>query len=447
MYSRLAQDDLEELTLPSNNRRSSASWGLLAFAIVVLLLLTFPRLPQAPNSPGRRPSPAFHYMAALPTSKSTENIQRGENQVVNTKTNSEEMFPTSAASSGSDPQCVPAGKIGFAKTHKTASSTVQNIFLRWGLEQGWNFALLTSGSHLGPPNNQYVLDQPFQASWLRGVPWADMAEVKGYQAFVLHTMWSQEEVEQVLGKGGAYITILRDPVDQFESLYSYSHFETKLHVDIEGFVERYVKRDREMPRMNGYLGRNQQLWDLGLTDTLHFDLVEAKVQQVDKNFHLVMIAESMEESLVLLSHELCWPLANMTSLKLNARKASQKSALSEGARQKLKSWLSADYHLYNHFAKKLEDKMLKFGKDRLAAEVAQLQRLNLDVRERCVLDTVEDTGKLSENFRPWSKDVVGFRVSPEEDCQHFAKTEVHFIDEVRANQLKRLRDWWKKSGG
>jgi len=447
MYSRLAQDDSEESTLPSNNRRRSASWGLLAFALLVLLLLTFPRLPQeAPSSQaGRHPSPAFHYMAALPTlpTKSTENIQRGENQVVNTKTNSEEMFTTS----GSHPQCVPAAKIGFAKTHKTASSTVQNIFLRWGLEQGWNFALLTSGSHLGPPNNQYVLDKPFQASWLRGVPWADMAEVEGYQALVLHTMWNQEEVEQVLGKGATYITILRDPVDQFESLYSYSHFETKLHVDIEGFVKRYVERDRDLPRMNGYLGRNQQLWDLGLTDTLHFDLVEAKVRDVDKNFHLVMIAEHFDESLVLLSHELCWPLANMTSLKLNARKASQKSALSEGARKKLKTWLAADYHLYNHFVKKLEDKMLRFGKDRLAAEVAQLQRLNMEVRERCVLEEVKDTGKLSENFRPWSKDVVGFRVSPEVDCQHFAKTEVHFIDEVRANQLKRLRGWWKKGGG
>ena len=64
--------------------------------------------------------------------------------------------------------------------------------------------------------------------------------------------------------------------------------------------------------MNGYLGRNQQLWDLGLTNTSHFDLVEAKVQEVDKNFHLVMIAEHFEESLVLLSHQLCWPLANMT---------------------------------------------------------------------------------------------------------------------------------------
>jgi len=451
MYTRLAQEDSEESALPSNNRRSSASWGLLAIAIVVLLLLTFPRLPQAPNKV--RPSPAFHYMPALPqdtdeatTSKNTEKakIQADQNHQVITKT---EVFTTSVTSSGAPLQCVPAEKVGFAKTHKTASSTVQNIFLRWGLNHGWNFALLTSGSHLGPPNNQYVLNQPFQASWLRGVPWEDMADAEGYQAVVLHTMWSQEEVEKVLGKEAIYITIVRDPVDQFESLYSYSHFETKLHVDIEEFVRRYVEPDREMPRMNGYLGRNQQLWDLGLMDTLHFDLVEAKVEEVDKNFHLVMIAEHFEESLVLLSHQLCWPLANMTSLKLNARKASQKSALSDIARQKLKSWLAADYHLYDHFTKKLEDKMLKFGKEKLAAEVAELQRLNLEVRERCVLEEVKDTGKLSENFRPWSKDVVGFRVSPEEDCQHFAKTEVHFIDEVRAHQMKRLREWWKSRGG
>ena len=92
----------------------------------------------------------------------------------------------------------------------------------------------------------------------------------------------------------------------------------------------------------------------------------------------------------------------------------------------LKSWLAADYQLYNHFAKKLEDKMLKFGKERLAEEVAELQRLNLEVRERCVLEEVLDTGRLSKNFRPWSKDVTGFRVRPEQECQHFAKTEVQF---------------------
>ena len=86
----------------------------------------------------------------------------------------------------------------------------------------------------------------------------------------------------------------------------------KLHTDIDEFVKKYIDEEREMPRINGYLGRNQQLWDLGLMYTLHFDLVKKKVQDVDKNFHLVLIAEHFDESLVLLSHELCWPLTNMT---------------------------------------------------------------------------------------------------------------------------------------
>ena len=70
--------------------------------------------------------------------------------------------------------------------------------------------------------------------------------------------------------------------------------------------------------------------------------------------------------------------------------------------------------------------MVEFGKERLAAEVAELQKLNLEVRERCVLEEVLDTGRLSKNFRPWSKDVTGFRVRDEQDCQLFAKTEVQF---------------------
>ena len=109
----------ETCCTPSTNRRWRASWGFLSVGLLLILLFTLPRLPRQDN-PGSRPSPA-------PGSK-----------------------------------CVPVDKIGFAKTHKTASSTVQNIFLRWGLNQGWNFALLSSGSHLGPPNNQYVLNKPFQ---------------------------------------------------------------------------------------------------------------------------------------------------------------------------------------------------------------------------------------------------------------------------------------------
>ena len=67
-----------------------------------------------------------------------------------------------------------------------------------------------------------------------------------------------------------------------------------------------------MARIQGYLGRNQQLWDLGVTDTTNLTMVQHRINQLDAGFDLVMIAEQFEESLVLLSHQLCWPLANLT---------------------------------------------------------------------------------------------------------------------------------------
>ena len=41
--------------------------------------------------------------------------------------------------------------VGFMKTHKTASSTVQNILMRFGMNSNLNFVMLSEGTHLGPP--------------------------------------------------------------------------------------------------------------------------------------------------------------------------------------------------------------------------------------------------------------------------------------------------------
>ena len=67
-----------------------------------------------------------------------------------------------------------------------------------------------------------------------------------------------------------------------------------------------------MPRFLGSLGRNQQLWDLGLLDVSKPAMVKARVEALDRAFHLVMVAERFDESLVLLADLLCWPLANLT---------------------------------------------------------------------------------------------------------------------------------------
>ena len=45
--------------------------------------------------------------------------------------------------------CTPIRKIGFANTHKTASSTVQNVLLRYGLVNSAEFVLPEKENYLG----------------------------------------------------------------------------------------------------------------------------------------------------------------------------------------------------------------------------------------------------------------------------------------------------------
>ena len=56
--------------------------------------------------------------------------------------------------SSQKPQCQPHKKIAFMKTHKTASSTVQSILFRFGLDNGLNFVLPSVGNHLNDPGHR-----------------------------------------------------------------------------------------------------------------------------------------------------------------------------------------------------------------------------------------------------------------------------------------------------
>ena len=76
------------------------------------------------------------------------------------------------------------------------------------------------------------------------------------------------------------------------------------------------------------------------------------------NFPQVLILERFDEGLVMLADNLCWPLKQVVTGKLNARSPDRVQKL-EGAsrwvpgvsnlRQVVAAWLSADYLLYNHF--------------------------------------------------------------------------------------------------
>ncbi|XP_050700188.1 galactosylceramide sulfotransferase-like [Eriocheir sinensis] len=50
-----------------------------------------------------------------------------------------------------EPSCTPSNHLFFLKTHKCASSTVQNILFRYGYSRNLTFALPRSGNYLGHP--------------------------------------------------------------------------------------------------------------------------------------------------------------------------------------------------------------------------------------------------------------------------------------------------------
>ena len=55
--------------------------------------------------------------------------------------------PAPAPSAGG--RCAPQHRVAFLKTHKAASSSVQNILMRYSRDHGLNLVLPSAGNYLG----------------------------------------------------------------------------------------------------------------------------------------------------------------------------------------------------------------------------------------------------------------------------------------------------------
>ena len=150
-----------------------------------------------------------------------------------------------------------------------------------------------------------------------------------------------------------------------------------------------------------------------------------------------------------MKQELCWPLANMTSLKVNARKKSAVEKLSQEARDILQDWLWADTILYDHFKQKLDKRKEEYGLQRLESQINKLKDLNTQVKSECVLETVRNTKKLSEEYIPYSKDVVAFKINEDTNpyCKFYGISEISFIDTIRDLQEEKYSQWMADKRG
>ena len=90
----------------------------------------------------------------------------------------------------------------------------------------------------------------------------------------------------------------------------------------------------------------------------------------------------------------------------------------------------------------LEKRKIEYGIDKLEEDVLKLRKFNAEVKEKCVIDVVEDTKKLEKDFIPWSKDVQGINITAKKSgCKFYGIGENQFIEYLRDMQQQRFYAW------
>ncbi|XP_022689631.1 galactose-3-O-sulfotransferase 2-like [Varroa jacobsoni] len=156
------------------------------------------------------------------------------------------------------------------------------------------------------------------------------------------------------------------------------------------------------------------------------------ISMLEQNFHLVLLAEFMEESLVLLREELCWKLESMVAFRHNERNLSIRiQIMSSEAEARILYLNDIDMRIYKHFLEKFLHLLDKFGRGRMFNEVQALKLRNRFWSDICIAERKQGILNTIE-FVP-GQEVPSI-------CDRLTLKEVHYIRKFRTRYISEL--WW-----
>ena len=202
-----------------------------------------------------------------------------------------------------------------------------------------------------------------------------------------------------------YVTILRNPVDHFESTFNYYQlgrtfgFGTDPVNSLENFLDRPLSFfnifNNSYDKNRISFIRNLMTFDLGLSHRYfqNYTAVKNYIQFLNKEFDLVMIMDYFDESLVLLKRLLCWEIDDILYVKLNERKDNEKATrLSGRVQDNIRRWNKADVLLFNYFNatfwKKVEREGSGFYEDLSAFRERRLKIQKLCFESRTKIELI-----------------------------------------------------------
>lgn len=339
----------------------------------------------------------------------------------------------------------------FLKTHKTASSTMQNLLFRFAERHNLTVALpIPSCDH------QFCYPRTFTTHFVH--PHTLPANI-----VTNHMRFNKAELQRMMPNNTTYITIMREPSSMFESLFVYysqycQSFKRVPNASLEAFLNNPWRYYRPGEKDSMY-ARNTLTYDLGGDkDRPATDVTYAKTftAYVEKTFSLVMISEYFDESLILLRHLLSWDLEDIVYFKLNMRTENSKQSLNPELSAKIRAWNLVDAYLYDYFNASLWRQLSALGLDCVAREVQLLRQAQEKLMKTCFAQKtpfLRSAAQIKNKaFRPWKPsgkvDIVGYELpsnlsagasSPPDVCVKLTMPEIQYTKVLLNSESIRYR--------
>lgn len=308
----------------------------------------------------------------------------------------------------SEEQRVPS--IVFLKTHKTGSSTIQNILFRFSERHQLTVAFPLYSYQFAYPerfSRAFVEDLP------RGAP--------RFNLLCSHMRLDVGEAQAVMPAHSIYLTILRDPVQTFESVFHYyrnaipafqplANHSQPLLAFLKDSSQYYNAQD-----ISNGLAKNPMAFDLGLNaswEETAGSLWQKELERLNHTFQLVMIAEHFDESLLLARELLGLEMEELVYVRLNIRRKEGKP-LSKRLVQKIQAWNWLDVQLYRFFQRVFWHKVEVYGYMRMKRELDVFRTLLRETVARCLEGDAIGPEEVADDLRPWqpgSVVILGYRL-------------------------------------
>ena len=244
-----------------------------------------------------------------------------------------------------------------------------------------------------------------------------------------------------------YITIIRNPVDQFESVFNYLSFGK-----VYGFgqdptesLKRFLKKGIEFKDIYktraSCLARNPMLFDLGLDYKFYQNTTAIKeyIAFLDKEFDLVMIFDYYDESVVLMKRLLCWEFDDILHIKTNERTDKEKAVdLNDDVKENIKRWNKADMLLYQHFNQTFWRKIAMEGES-FYDDLATFRRKKEEMKRLCFTDETSDQIVYARKYAKVTNLKQNLSAETKVKCERmtrFENTYLAYLREKRESKLK-----------